>query len=132
MQFRFLIIILLIGLVGCRHSHREDEQRNELTEQVTLNDGKRWLANAETTAGIKAMISAIDTTDPLTTESVATLKDVLQENFASILKQCTMKGEAHNQLHHYLVPLKKEIDQLSIENIPVVRAHLLKYDVYFN
>jgi hypothetical protein len=42
-----------------------------------------------------------------------------------------MKGEAHNQLHHYLVPLKQEIDNLSEGNIESVYVYLKTYSDYF-
>ena len=37
----------------------------------------------------------------------------LKAEFAMIFKKCTMTGEAHEQLHNYLIPLKTKIESLS-------------------
>jgi hypothetical protein len=49
-----------------------------------------------------------------------------------------MTGEAHNQLHNYLLPLKSQIDKLGTENLagcqrvmPEIKAYLMKYSHYF-
>jgi hypothetical protein len=59
------------------------------------------------------------------------LKDSLQVEFKTIFQKCTMKGEAHDQLHNFLIPVKKELDQLSVENIDELTKYLKTYSNYF-
>jgi len=62
----------------------------------------------------------------------------LIEEFNEIFKLCTMTGEAHNQLHNYLHPLKGLIDEVGSSDIETCRnsfdklqKHLNEYSVYF-
>ncbi|MNR11654.1 hypothetical protein D3C85_1279640 [compost metagenome] len=60
-------------------------------------------------------------------ESASILKDKLNSEFALILKKCTMKGEAHNQLHNYLIPLKLKIDSLEDSNKAEIKKEIISY-----
>ena len=101
---------------------------------VSLNDGQLWEANTETTQGIKNMQQlmadfSIDSGN--SEELIVHLKD----EFALIFKKCTMTGEAHEQLHNYLIPLKTKIENLSVkisdENIEELKKYLKDYFDYF-
>ena len=112
-----------------------DESENVLT----LDNGKLWSANSETTSGIKNMISLMnffEEKDNL--NAYAALNKNLEKEFGTIISKCTMKGEAHNQLHNYLVPMKSLIkglksSELNIckENYNKLNIHLAKYITYF-
>lgn len=106
---------------------------------VQLNQGQRWKANAETTMGITAMQKYItDLPSAATAETYTMLKENLQSEFSQIFENCTMTGEAHNQLHNYLGPLKHLLESVdagtSEENaktVAAVQAHLSTYTQYF-
>ena len=66
------------------------------------------------------------------------LQKRLSVSFQTILQKCTMKGEAHNQLHNYLMPLKEKIDKLgdcdaeSCKTLASdIKDYLLKYSHFF-
>jgi hypothetical protein len=107
--------------------------------EVELNKGAKWEANPETTKGIGVMQGLLgEFTPEPTVEDYRALHKKLSTSFQSILQQCTMTGEAHNQLHNYLLPLKSQIDKLGSENLavcqkvmPEVKAYLMKYSHYF-
>lgn len=109
------------------------------TPQVELNKGAKWEANPETTKGIGVMQGLLgEFTPEPTVEDYRALHKKLSTSFQSILQQCTMTGEAHNQLHNYLLPLKSQIDKLGTENLagcqrimPEIEAYLMKYSHYF-
>ena len=74
---------------------------------VALNNGAKWEANVETTQGIGYMVGlAGDMPVHPTLEDFRALHKKLNLKFQTILQQCTMTGEAHNQLHNSLMPLK--------------------------
>jgi hypothetical protein len=68
-----------------------------------------------------------------------TLKKQMTLELNTLFEKCTMKGEAHNQLHNYLVPLQKMIGELDSERQETSRAsleelkrYLEEYETYFN
>ena len=60
----------------------------------------------------------------------------LKAEFGMIFKKCTMTGEAHEQLHNYLIPLKTKIESLSEpisdENTNDLKMYLEDYFNYFH
>jgi hypothetical protein len=109
------------------------------TPEVQLNKGAKWEANPETTKGIAVMQGLLgEFTPEPTVEDFRILHKKLATQFQSILQKCTMTGEAHNQLHNYLLPLKGQIDKLGSESLPdclkvmpELKAYLMKYSHYF-
>jgi hypothetical protein len=119
--FKFLVILFFIGLYSCQQKENNNEAVVETAMEqeddfqfptVSLNEGQLWEANAETTQGIKNMqqlITDYSTESGNSEELISNLK----AEFSMIFKKCTMTGEAHEQLHNYLIPLKTKIDGLS-------------------
>lgn len=83
------------------------EKKDEKT--LHLNNGEKWASNSETTAGIERMIVVIN--KEIKEDSVASYNNMgqkLNEEMKTIFSECTMKGEAHEQLHLFLIPLVKQ------------------------
>ena len=106
---------------------------------VTLNNGERWDANPETTQGVMKMAKMVESfPDDASPVDYHTLKIGLEEEFGTILRKCTMKGEAHDQLHNYLVPLREMFSDLASDDatrskiaVDKLRYHLRSYGDYF-
>ena len=117
-----------------RH-HEHDQHHNELSSAslsaVSLNNGKTWSANPATTEGIHNMLHRMEEFENSGSQDYESLERDLQAEFSGIVKNCTMKSEAHDQLHNYLMPLKEDIDQLNEENLDQVKTHLEAYPRYF-
>ncbi len=146
-----LFVAALMFAISCgQHSENKndndkastvaDEEQHHATDiGVSLDNGKPWIANPETTSGIKNMIKLTKSfTDKESLEAFAILNKNLIEEFNEIFKQCTMTGEAHNQLHNYLHPLKGIIDDIGSSDIEKCRKsfdklqkHLAEYSKYF-
>jgi hypothetical protein len=90
------------------HSHEEAEQHTALE----LNNGAKWTANPETTSGIQAMITLTDSFSGTEPAGYHTLAVSLLAEYNTIFEKCTMTGEAHAQLHNYLLPLNEQIASL--------------------
>lgn len=108
------------------HKHEKHIEKTH----VSLNNGKRWEANIETNEGIFNMLYLIDNFNAQD-QTYEALQADLQNEFRTIFKKCTMTGEAHNQLHNYLIPLKEKIEQVSAENLNDIRDYLNTYKDYF-
>lgn len=115
------------------------QEQHQMSGQLTLDYGKKWKANTETTQGIQKMSTmANQATSRWQTKDYHELKTKLDLTLTEILQQCTMTGEAHEQLHNYLMPLQKIIAQLGSDDrdqceqsrLELVQ-HLKEYDQYF-
>jgi hypothetical protein len=121
-----IFLCLFAGLqTACQKTHQ-----HEATNAVQLDNGKKWVANPETTTGIKNMQEILSGAAGQDKD----LKAGLENEFQLIFKNCTMKGEAHNQLHNYLLPLKDKLKDLgagSPEKLIEIKEYLDTYFDYF-
>ncbi len=154
------IAYLLLGTVlfsnaGCKPSAEKSEEATGTNDQqpsiytakdghtigmnVELNKGAKWEANVETTRGIDMMRGLlIDFKAEPTVEDYRALHKKLAVEFQHILQRCTMTGEAHTQLHNYLMPLKEKIDFLATGKLnecnsllPELKEYVMKYSHFF-
>lgn len=135
-----LLILTLFAycMMACENKRQDGQPNSTLKEQVVetnavqLNNGQKWEANRETTEGIRMMIERVEFFKKEGSEDYSALQANLQSDFQMIFQKCTMKGEAHDQLHNYLLPLKKELDELSAVNLDSVNTYLQTYSQYFH
>ena len=149
------ILIFSILLFSCKQKTEQEqipvevEVQKETTEAeeshesidgtVTLNKGELWLANPETTEGIQKMKKRMSLfKDTESVEAYSVLKTGLEEDFTELFQKCTMKGEAHNQLHNYLFPILDLFEGLESSDLSICKnsfseldIHLDEYSKYF-
>lgn len=125
------------------HQHEESEHMNEAEaaedQKLSLNNGERWQANAQTTAGIANMVLLVASFDKESdADSYQHLQGELMEEFDKIIEECTMTGEAHSQLHHYIFPMKSMFEGLTsegpekrLQSLEKLEKHLELYPQYF-
>jgi hypothetical protein len=115
------------------------EEQVQQASPVSLNNGKKWIANSETTEGIKKMTALMtEFTHQPEANDYKSLKVQLETEFNLILQKCTMTGEAHEQLHKYLIPMAEMFKKLNSEDMEVchkafdeLKQHLTEYENYF-
>lgn len=134
---KHLIIAALLILVSCKDSRTKendiktdsleesveathedhDESSNVYTNawlnKIEMNDGSKWKANAETNEGILKMQHSIKTQLTSTLDDYYKLADQLNDDKNYVIKNCTMKGASHDNLHVWLLPLIAKIEALS-------------------
>lgn len=141
---KFLVpIVLSLATMGCmdksapatESAPTEHEQHSERAEGLRLDNGRKWPANAETTAAIANMRALVEGYLNSGESNAQILQQELEEEFASLVRQCTMQGEAHDQLHFYILPLKGRIKNLDNangrEDVEGLAGYLGKYGTYF-
>jgi hypothetical protein len=141
---KLLLILVILGVFSCqqKENHKEAVVETEMEQEedfqfpaVSLNAGQLWEANTETTQGIKNMQQLIADYS-IESENSEELISNLKAEFGMIFKKCTMTGEAHEQLHNYLIPLKTKIESLSEpisdENTNDLKMYLEDYFNYFH
>ena len=144
-----LAITVLTVTISCgnKTKKKQDQPKTQQTEEnehasesvLQLNNGNLWSANSETTDGINKMLTLMNSfTEKENLEAYTTLKQNLEKEFGTIITKCTMKGEPHNQLHNFLIPMKTlfkglESSELTIckESFNTLNKHLLEYSNYF-
>lgn len=114
--------------------------KEEKPKELGLNNGNKWQANIETTDGIKKMIeiAAADIDDGRLSHYAA-MGERLNLELNNIFSSCNMKGEAHEQLHLFILPLKDLCEQLELvddeTNAMILQKDILKqlnlYSTYF-
>jgi hypothetical protein len=122
------------------NSEKEEvKSENDNSTVLQLNNGNLWSANTETTQGINNMISLMNSfTEKESLEGYNLLKQNLEKEFGTIITECTMTGESHNQLHNFLIPIKDLFNGLESSDITICKAnfnslnkHLETYSTYF-
>lgn len=129
-------LVSLALLFGCGGGtsveHHVPDHAHGTVEMAS--DSARWSANPETTEGIRGM-QALVGGYPANGLTEHLLRDSLDARMALIFERCTMKGEAHEALHHYLLPLQGLIHRLpegsSSPQVDSLRRHLRHYDEVF-
>jgi len=132
--------LVLLSLTACLKEKKTTEKEGETTTEVTtetsnltLDNGKLWIANPETTEGIHTMQKILS--ERKQEASGAVLKEALEKEFEMIFEKCTMEGEAHEQLHNYLLPLKMKLNKLDGTNdaevLKDIENYLKEYPNYF-
>jgi len=125
-----VIIIVLIATVvtSCKNAEKQDE--NKITKEavqeqvddvlstqwmndIQLNNRTKWEANIETTEGVENMQALLKTHTPSSIEDYHQLANELNDVKNKVVKECTMKGASHDNLHIWLYPLIEKISALS-------------------
>ena len=129
-------LVFLVLLFGCgggtSEEHHAPDHAHGAVEMAV--DSTRWQANLETTEGIRGMRALVEGY-PANGMSSGPLRDSLDARMALIFERCTMKGEAHEALHHYLLPLQGLIHRIpegaSSAQLDSLRHHLAHFDEVF-
>ncbi len=151
MKHLFLAISLL-ALVGCKDSKKQEtltnkdaveathEDHNEeasnlytnvWVNEIKNNEGAKWQADAKTNEGVKKMQATIKTQSASTLAEYHKLAEQLNDDKNFVVKNCTMKGPSHDNLHVWLLPLMAKIEALS-EAKTVDGASKLKHSIEEN
>jgi hypothetical protein len=116
----FIIIFSFVSLGSCKHKHSEEESSHKI-EPVQLDNGKKWKADQQTNEGVAKMQSLVtafkkDTPAP-GIDDYKHLNSQLQAELDGIFKKCSMTGDAHQQLHNFLVGVIKELNVLKEDDL---------------
>lgn len=116
--------------------HDHAHQTEISPQQILLNNGEKWQANAETTDGIKRLQSLAEGYSGQDVDASHLAEDMLVA-YQEIFDKCTMKGEAHEQLHNYLLPLGEHLNELKAcstgcgDHVKHIQEYLHTYFNYF-
>lgn len=145
---RIFLLSLMVLVFSCKNSEQKpseeliteeewvvEEETYHSDGELTLNNGLKWQANPETTEGVIAMMDHLEAFRNLGLGDYEQLRIHLEDEFKMIFEKCTMKGEAHNQLHNYLYPMRDYFSKLSKGSETAEKAFLALEDyvpMYFD
>ena len=109
------------------------------TDEIQLDHGSKWLANVETTLVVSKMLTALNGFNGSSVSAYQALGDDLNELKNIIVKECTMTGPSHDNLHIWLHPLIEKIEALQntdskvsgVQMVQDIEQHLNGYYEFF-
>lgn len=104
-----LYILCLFLAISCKK--HDNASVTELPE-LKLDHGNKWQVNPETQQGIVKMDSIINAFKGNNAADYNILGNLLAKQSGYIIKNCTMEGEPHDQLHVVLMPMLEDISTL--------------------
>ncbi|WP_275097077.1 hypothetical protein [Sedimenticola hydrogenitrophicus] len=110
MKKRLLVALLLISVALANsafaaddHSHGHDSQGVETgLSGLSLNNDQPWEMDEHTRNMSKKMHDTFITGDHSSLEGLTSVGVQLERQMETLIKGCTMTGEAHDQLHLFL------------------------------
>lgn len=125
----FLITTIAISFIACKneghhenhenhddHEHHEEtvaheeDYHNHESEAIMLNDGEKWKVVENMSGYIRNMEKAVNEFEG---DDYPALAKTIDENIRELTSNCTMEGQAHDELHKWLLPfieLSEEFD----------------------
>ncbi len=122
------------------HDHHHGHEETA-TPKLKLDGDKKWKANIETTQGVTKLSTISEAgmqMEKPSKEEIQKKAEELHTTFQNIFKECTMKGESHDQLHQLLVPVGAMLKKIKASdsasaaaNFKELHEHLKVYPTYF-
>ena len=159
-----IFTLSLLALVSCKDSKKQDSNiESESVEHSADNDnnhqaheasgvyanawiseiqndnGAKWQADTTTNDGVQKLQNTINSQSPSTLEEYHKLAEQLNEEKNFVVKNCTMEGPSHDNLHIWLHPLIEKINSLlkveTVEDASKIRQSIEEninaYTTYF-
>lgn len=111
--------------------HVDDVLSTQWMKDIQLNNGSKWDANIETTQGVQKMQALLESENTSTINEYHELANKLNEVKNKVVKECTMKGASHDNLHIWLYPLIEKVTTLTKANT-LTEASNLKQSIIEN
>lgn len=78
---------------------------NSWTKEIEMDNGEKWQSDLPTNEGVKKLQHTINAQTTSTLADYHKLAKSLGDDITFVIKNCTMQGPAHDNLHVWLHPL---------------------------
>lgn len=95
--------------VTAEGNHHHDEQ-----EAIVLNNGEKWKVVPGMLTYIRNIEQAVSSFEGSQIEDYTVLAKTIDSNLIDLTSSCTMEGQAHDELHKWLVPFIELSEQFDI------------------
>ena len=121
-KIAFLATVILL-LFSCNTKSKEEktteikteEHQHSESETIQLNNGEKWKVDDNMMIHIRNMEKDVVHFDQEKSTNYSLLANKLKTNIDILTSNCTMKGQAHDELHKWLVPYIELVDLFSKE-----------------
>ena len=146
---RILIITVAFGMLlftSCS-SNQEENKTEEVTVsesvstpyELVLNDGEKWKVVDDMMIHIENMQTDFNSFNETEENAYHSLGVKLEENIDLLTSNCTMTGQAHDELHKWLVPYiglagdltDAKNDEESVNAHKAIETSFEVFDIYF-
>jgi len=118
---------------------QEGHNYNDKSAELGLNGGKKWQVNSEMIMPVREMETTINSFSIKGKGDYSELARELKVEIDQLTSSCTMTGESHDQLHLWLLPHIKLVDELSKANndkdcsskYEEIQASMITFNEYF-
>lgn len=115
-QFISILFISLLTFSGCESStnnteiaSKKENTHHHSEEDIQLNNGEKWLVEPSMLLIIRKMEKEVNQFDQ---QSFSQLGKQLTIDIEELTSNCTMTGQAHDELHKWLLPYIDMVDHL--------------------
>mgnify|MGYP000249281138 FL=1 len=93
-------------------THDEHHHDHE-SEAIELNNGEKWTVDANMLTHIRTMENDVISFAKVEQKDYKSLSEKLQASIDLLTSNCTMTGQAHDELHKWLLPYMDLVEELS-------------------
>lgn len=141
-KIAFLATVVLL-LFSCNTKSKEEktteikteEHQHSESETIQLNNGEKWKVDDNMMLHIRNMEKDVVHFDQEKSTNYSLLANKLKTNIDILTSNCTMKGQAHDELHKWLVPYIELVDSFSKEKsanqFTEIQNSFLTFNQYF-
>ena len=115
-KFISILFISLLTFSGCGSStnnteiaSKKENTHHHSEEDIQLNNGEKWLVEPSMLLIIRKMENEVNQFDQ---QSFSQLGKQLTIDIEELTSNCTMTGQAHDELHKWLLPYIDIVDHL--------------------
>ena len=120
---KIIVTAIVLFLFSCNTKSKEEktteikmeEHQHSDSEAIQLNEGKKWKVDDNMMLHIRNMEKDVMNFNSENNKNYPLLANKLKSNIDLLTSNCTMKGEAHDELHKWLVPYIALVDSFSKE-----------------
>lgn len=91
-----------------------EENHHEELDTIVLDNGKKWKIVESMLFYIRNIEQAVTSFEGKQSEDYTTLAKTIDENLIELTSSCTMEGQAHDELHKWLVPFIELSEQFDV------------------
>ena len=95
--------------VAEHNEHHHDDE----SEAIELNNGEKWTVDANMLTHIRTMENDVISFAKVEQKDYKVLSEKLQASIDLLTSNCTMTGQAHDELHKWLLPYMDLVEELS-------------------
>lgn len=110
------------------HNHSDDKA-------IQLDGDKKWKVDDNMMAHIRNMEKDVASFDKSNPVNYQVLADKLKNNLDLLTSNCTMRGQAHDELHKWLLPYIELVDDFSkdrsVEQLAEIQHSFITFNQYF-